>query len=189
MTLDKAPLREKLPEWEKILGGYSLPAWDDFPALSLYMDQVIYLLNQYLSPVPMEGEEKLVTSAMINNYVKLKIIPPPIKKRYGRSHLALLLMVCILKLTVNTGEIRKLIPLTLSEEEIKALYAEFTSIFQAEKQRFQAQIQEAAEPILRDGGPDVSRLIFSAASSAALSQTLAQQLLLLYPAPDGQGGK
>ena len=66
--------------WEGMLMGGSLPAWEDFPALPLYMDQVIYLMNRYLPPLlPGEPEEQAVTPAMINNYVKLKIIPAPVK--------------------------------------------------------------------------------------------------------------
>ena len=34
---------------------------------------------------------------MINNYVKNRIIPPPVKKKYSREHLAKLIIICIMK--------------------------------------------------------------------------------------------
>ena len=117
MLFDKALVREKLLEWEETLLSYSLPEWDAFPTLPLYMDQVIFLLNQYLSPLPQEEAERQVTPAMINNYVKLKIIPAPVKKRYGRVHLSYLIMVCVMKQTLNTGEIRRLLPAAASEPD------------------------------------------------------------------------
>ena len=94
MEAEKTLVREKFKEWERLLEEYRLPEWEDLPALPLYMDQVIYLMNRYLSPLPREAEQKAVTPAMINNYVKLGIIPRPVKKRYSRVHLAFLIMVC-----------------------------------------------------------------------------------------------
>ena len=87
-VVDKETLRQNLLQWEELLSHYSLPAWNALPALPLYMDQVVLLLNQYLTLLPEQAGEKQVTPAMINNYVKLKIIPPAIKKRYTRIQLA-----------------------------------------------------------------------------------------------------
>ncbi len=186
MPDEKALVKEKLLEWEGLLNAYVLPEWDAFPALPLYMDQVIYLMNQYLSLLPKEGEEKLVTPAMINNYVKLKIIPPPVKKRYGRVHLAFLVMVCVLKQSVNTSEIRKALPLGLAEQEVQALYGGFTQVFCQEKAAFIHTVRAAAEPIFQKDGLPVTRLIFQAATSANLSRLLAQQVLGLYPLPENK---
>ena len=181
MTLDKAMVKEKMLQWESVLGAYSLPDWEAFPALPLYMDQVIFLLNQYLSLLPGEAGERLVTPAMINNYVKLKIIPPPIKKRYGRSHLAYLVMVCLLKQTINTGEIRKLLPLELEEQEVRAIYSEFTASYHSMKGYFSQEVRRAAEPIFSEENEPVTQLIFASSAAASLSQLLTEQLLLLYP--------
>lgn len=57
-----------------------LPQWEELPDIDLYMDQVLNLVDRYLSPIGV----KPVTAAMINNYVKLNLIPKPIGKRYSR---------------------------------------------------------------------------------------------------------
>ena len=72
--VDKETLRQKLLQWESLLADFSLPAWDAFPALPLYMDQVVFLLNRYLALLPEQAGEKQVTPAMINNYVSIGVV-------------------------------------------------------------------------------------------------------------------
>ena len=75
---------------------HTLPAWDELPDFELYMDQVLSLTGRYLEGMPNSEDSKL-TASMINNYVKVKIIPAPQGKRYSRRHVAYLLLLCILK--------------------------------------------------------------------------------------------
>ncbi len=184
MEAQKTLVWEKMREWEGLLEGFRLPGWDDFPVLPLYMDQVIYLMNQYLSPLPQEDEQKPLTPAMINNYVKLGIIPRPMKKRYGRPHLAYLIMVCVLKRTVSTAEIKKLVPASMGEDEIKAVYEAFSAVFHSGKQAFRENVRQEAAPIFETGGLSVSTLVFRSAVMSSLWQILAEQVLCLYPEAD-----
>ena len=177
--VDKETLRQQMLLWDESLSHYSLPAWESFPMLPLYMDQVVFLLNQYLTMLPEEASEKQLTPAMINNYVKLKIIPPPVKKRYGRVHLAYLLIVCICKQTLNTNEIKKLIPLSLSEEEVRLTYESFNSAF-AEMQRYVRQeIQKAVKPVFSQENEPVHYLLFRTAAAANLTKLLTEEILRL----------
>ena len=84
---------QRLSEWLDKLERFDLPDWDSLPQLDLYMDQVILLLTQYLSPLERYGEEKAITASIINNYVRMKVMPPPVKKRYSRVHLAYLIII------------------------------------------------------------------------------------------------
>lgn len=182
VQFDKTLVKEKLLSWDSLLAGYDLPKWEDFPSLPLYMDQVIYLLNQYLSLLPLqEGEERLVTPAMINNYVKLKIIPAPVKKRYGRAHMAYLVMVCVLKQVISTSDIRKVLPLELDEEGVRHLYELFGSTFRESKEDFQSKARAVASPIFEAADRPVTDLIFRMAAEANLSKLLTQQVIRLHP--------
>ena len=60
-----------------------LPRWDELPDISLYMDQVLSLINPHFQDT--YGDSYLLTSTMVNNYVKLGVIPPPVKRRYGKE--------------------------------------------------------------------------------------------------------
>ncbi|MBE6712006.1 MAG: DUF1836 domain-containing protein [Ruminococcaceae bacterium] len=88
--------------------NFACPVWSDFPDIELYMDQVISVLERYLTPFFPE-EEKCITSTMINNYVKQRLLPPPENKRYGKKHLAYLFMISILKRFMQLSEISTLL--------------------------------------------------------------------------------
>lgn len=117
---------EKLINFEKQIKNFILPKFHELPQLELYMDQVIVLISQYFEALAqIKADEKIITSSMINNYVKLKIIPAPIKKRYSKVHLAYLIMVCSLKQNLNISDIQKMIPVNLDESEIERVYNSF----------------------------------------------------------------
>ena len=70
---------------------HKLPYWDELPEIDLYMDQVIALMDKYLSFHKTDDNTTIVTHSMINNYVKLGMMPAPIKKKYSREHIAYLI--------------------------------------------------------------------------------------------------
>lgn len=67
--------------------------WEELPDIDLYMDQVLKLTDKHLAMLQI----KPVTAAMINNYVKLKLLPPPLNKKYTRMHVAFIFSIAILK--------------------------------------------------------------------------------------------
>ncbi|MBQ7107798.1 MAG: DUF1836 domain-containing protein [Clostridia bacterium] len=114
------------------LASHKLPRWESFPDIELYMDQVVAVMEKALSLYNKVGEEesKLITPSIINNYVKLKVIPAPNKKKYNREHLAYLVMICILKQTLAISSIVKIIESNLENKTISELYNEFCSIYE-----------------------------------------------------------
>lgn len=112
----------------------TLPKWSDLPEIDLYMDQVIVLMEKYLSDIIYQ-DSKLITSSMINNYVKLGIMPAPIKKKYSKEHLAYLIIICSLKQVVPISNIKAMIEAKLkthSISEILDLYSEqYNSTFKS----------------------------------------------------------
>ena len=99
-------LTEKLLAWADELQDFHMPSWEELPDLELYMDQVLTLVDKYLSPVIQTEKHPILTAAMVNNYVKLHIIPAPTKKKYNRTHLAFLLAITSLKQVLTIPEIR-----------------------------------------------------------------------------------
>ena len=149
MNYDKELIARKMLRWENFLTAYQLPKWEDLPDFGLYMDQVITLLSQHLYYLPQEDHSaELVTPTAINNYVRLKIMPAPEKKRYRRIHLAYLFMICTLKQTITIAQVQKIIPVGLEEEEIKQLYSNYVARHIEVGQRFIENIHHCAEPML-----------------------------------------
>jgi len=89
--------------------AYRCPRYEQLPAIPLYSDQVIDLLNQYAGPFLSAESKQALTPAMINNYVKQKLIAPPVKKRYDREQLARLYCICLLKQVFSINEVRSLL--------------------------------------------------------------------------------
>lgn len=68
------------------------PKWTDLPEIDLYMDQVITYINEKLKDTYFY-DEKFITKAMINNYVKTGYCPPTRQKALHKSHLSLHFLV------------------------------------------------------------------------------------------------
>lgn len=88
----------------KDVAAYRAPRWNSMPDIDLYMDQVLVVLDKYLSIFKENDDEKIVTSAMINNYVKQKITPAPVNKKYTRYHIAFIYVVCVLKNYISLSD-------------------------------------------------------------------------------------
>ncbi|MGN1299082.1 MAG: DUF1836 domain-containing protein [Candidatus Scatovivens sp.] len=102
-----------------------LPRWEELPNIDLYLDQVVTLLEEYLGDFMTNKEDKIITKTMINNYVKHGVIKPPENKKYSKSHLARLIVICILKQIYSINDIKNLIKLALDTSEIQISYNSF----------------------------------------------------------------
>ena len=87
---------------EQEIQALELPAWEILPDIGLYMDQVVTLMDRTFSPALPKGE---MTKSMVNNYVKVGMIPRPTGKKYDRDHLAMLIMIGVLKQALSMESI------------------------------------------------------------------------------------
>lgn len=116
---------EEFKNWCKLLEEVRLPRWDELPALDLYMDQVVTLIDSYLEVFFVDKQEKKLTKAMVNNYVKLQMIPPPTKKLYSRRHVAFLIAITVCKRTYEIKDVNEGILEQAKYEGEKAAYNKF----------------------------------------------------------------
>ena len=183
MQYDKALVADKLLRWERFLDGFRLPGWDELPKIALYMDQVIGLINQYLGFFVYDpSEEKLLTPSMVNNYVKQRLLPAPVRKKYGRKHIALLLMVCTFKQSVSMAAMSEMLPPD-DEEQIHQEYVRFIASYQRISRYVVQQAKASAEPIYdetSDTGTEVSDLVVGSAIAASFARLLAGKLIALH---------
>ena len=186
MLYDEKLVAGKLGRWEKYLDNYRLPKWEDIPAFGLYMEQVIALLKQYLNYLPPElKEEQFITASTINNYVRLKIMPEPQKKKYYRIHIAYLIMIFTLKQSLSIAMLQKLIPMGITEDEVQELYDAYVERHRASACYFIDQVREGAALIVGheiDHEPTIRNtvdLISTTAIVGGFARLLAEKLLLL----------
>ena len=193
MSYDKELVAHKLQRWENYLNNYKLPAWKELPDIGLYMDQVIALLGQYLDFIPVEDQKnKPVTPTTINNYVRLKVMPAPEKRKYYRIHIAYLIMIFTLKQGTSINGIQQLLPITADEEEVKSFYTHYIERLQEIALFYTAQTRTAAEQILGDPSEEnhredsVEHFIIQSILMSGFSRILAEKLLRLQDADTQQ---
>ncbi|MGC4429926.1 DUF1836 domain-containing protein [Streptococcus suis] len=111
---------------------HSLPYWHELPDLDLYLDQVLLYVNQ-VTISPDDIEQKKLTAAMINNYVKHKQLEKPVKKKYQKQQVARLIALTILKNVFSIQEISQTLHLLLQTNSSETLYNHFVDCMQNEE--------------------------------------------------------
>lgn len=192
MQYDRELISHKLQRWDHYISDYHLPQWESIPDFGLYMDQVIVLLEQYLSFIPpvSESKERVVTASAINNYVRLKLMPAPVKRKYYRIHICYLIIILTLKQSIGISQVQKIIPLALADEQdgtesIRQVYEDYSRKFRGVALLFIQQIQNTWQDLCTpDAGTDgVARcLVMESALLAGFSKILAEKLLRLCDA-------
>ncbi len=140
-------LQNALLKWVDELEQYKAPNWDALPDIDLYMDQVITYIERQMTIFSSSAEEKLITPAMINNYVKNEVIPRPVQKKYTREHLAHMMAVLNLKQVLSLSDITKLIALETSDKPIHILFDQFNAIEDEALHVTAEKVREAIEKI------------------------------------------
>lgn len=117
--------------------------WESLPDFALYMDQVIsYMSRQY-----MEGEtDAILTSAMVNNYIKEGLLPRAQGKRYFREHLAHLTAICQLKQVLSVSDVKLLLRGELDDgADVEHFYNDYCALLDASLMRTAQSVEENAD--------------------------------------------
>lgn len=175
---DIKEVNKRLCKWCEDNMKIRLPRWEDLPELDLYMDQVIIFTEKHLQFFSEDGN-KVITPSIINNYVKLGIIPAPVKKRYSRTHLAYLIMVCTLKQILPLPTVQTLIDFKVRRFTIDVVYNNFCDQQEA---AFKRALGEASSHIA-DGGDyafileDISlSMVVAANAEKAIADKIIQEM-------------
>ena len=179
-------ITKELTEWYQKISQIRLPRFEELPEIELYMDQVIALMDKYLA-VFSDDIPKLITPSIINNYVKQGVIPPPVKKRYTREHIARLIMICIFKQILSISNIQVLIQSSLEFNTIDEIYNFFADQYETFTCQAIEDSREQFEGMHRkekNGRKAVSKLSFYLAMSASASKNMAEKLISLGRSSD-----
>ena len=111
MTIDNDDLLNSIRE---SLDRVKYISPEDIPNIDLYMDQVTTFMDSRLqSSARYPGRDKILTKTMINNYAKNDLMPPPVKKKYSREHVMLLVFIYYYKGFLSISDIQTLLgPIT-----------------------------------------------------------------------------
>lgn len=123
---------------------------EDIPNIDLYMDQVTTFMDNNLSNTVRNKEvDKVLTKTMINNYAKNDLLPPPVKKKYSKEHVLVLIFIYYFKNILSINDIQSVLsPLTdkffnsRTGFSIIDIYDEVTDINMYQIEEMKKDIQE-----------------------------------------------
>ena len=119
----KQDMYEKVQEG---LAEFRLPRYKEITDVGLYLEQTVKLVNTALSPL---GEPSLTTS-MVSNYVKQKLLANPVKKQYYVDHIVTVFIIAVLKMAVALDDIRPALEELQGRGDMRAVYDAFCSEFE-----------------------------------------------------------
>lgn len=169
MTIDTENLLNSIIE---SFGRISYIKPRDIPNIDMYMDQVTTFMESKLKQASRyPGEDKILTKTMINNYAKNDLLPPPVKKKYSREHIFILIIIYYAKNILSINDIQTMLkPLTeqyfdgngsvdfqkiytevfqLEPSEIEKLKGDITEKFATAKETFQEVEDEKERDLLQ----------------------------------------
>ena len=120
---------------------------DDIPDIELYMDQVTNFMDNRLKNAARNPEvDKILTKTMINNYAKNDLLPPPVRKKYSREHMLLLIFIYYFKGILSISDIQTVLkPITdrfFAGNEGLKLETIYNEVFSLEREEVEVMKQD-----------------------------------------------
>lgn len=139
-TMDLSNFSKYLEALEK----NKIPKENQMLDMDLYMEQLINFLNHINFILQRDFDDKIITSSMINNYVKGNVIESPIKKKYQKSHVGQLLRISFYKKILEINDCKKLFEF---EKHIYKKKGYHNSFVDTKEQIFKSRINELKKMI------------------------------------------
>ena len=118
----------------------------EIPGIDLYMDQVTTFMDSHLNTSKWLGEDKILTKTMINNYAKNDLLPPPVRKKYSREHMLLLIFIYYFKGILSISDIQTVLkPITdrfFAGNEGLKLETIYNEVFSLEREEVEVMKQD-----------------------------------------------
>ena len=115
---------------------------DDIPDIELYMDQVTTFMDSRLKNAARNPEvDKILT-----NYAKNDLLPPPVRKKYSREHMLLLIFIYYFKGILSISDIQTVLkPITdrfFAGNEGLKLETIYNEVFSLEREEVEVMKQD-----------------------------------------------
>ncbi|NLP45570.1 MAG: DUF1836 domain-containing protein [Epulopiscium sp.] len=185
--------KEKLLNLIQAFSCFKTIPISEIPDIDLYMDQVTTFMEDKLEGFKRTEEDKILTKTMINNYTKNNIIPSPIKKKYSKKHMMLLILTYHMKQILSIGDIHYLLsPITekvdmekITPKQIEKLYHNFLEIQSKEYATFSEEMLKQIDELDKSIHPHeemgdafmLYSIIFHLIVQASMQKKLAEDLI------------
>lgn len=127
---------------------------EDIPNIGLYMDQVTtFMDNKLRSSARYPDGDKILTKTMINNYAKNDLLPAPVKKKYSKEHMLVLIFIYYYKSFLSINDIQTLLrPITekfFENGKDFGLEEVYREVFGMERETVERMKEDVKEKFLR----------------------------------------
>lgn len=128
---------------------------EDIPKIDLYIDQVIQLFEEAFEETKRNGEEKVLTKTMINNYAKGKLFYPVHNKKYSRNHVMLISLIYQMKSVLSINDVKRVLD-GLNEKaaerdySLEGFYQSFLNVQRGNAEIFADGLSHQAESIEKE---------------------------------------
>ncbi len=105
---------------------YHCPRYQELPDIALYLEQLLDAARDATATVISEAP----TGPMINNYVKLGVMPPAVRKKYSKDQLCYLIIITLLKQVFTLPQIRSFFEIQRQTYPLERAYNYFCEEFE-----------------------------------------------------------
>jgi hypothetical protein len=117
---------------------------EDMPKINLYMEQLLSFANDSLGFYRRSEDEPLLTKAMINNYSKNHISPPPVDKMYRKLHIMAYALIYQFKQLISLDDMKSITAKFEHTADLEKTYR----LFLEEQQEAFGHLPKRAEEII-----------------------------------------
>jgi hypothetical protein len=172
-------IKKELSDFSNALSSYETESWRNFPSIDLYMDQVVTYLERLVNIFGEVGDtSKVITSSMVNNYVKEGYLKRPINKKYDKVHLVTLYIMSMLKPILPIPLIANSLGDFQNEQEYQNFFEDLTKLQDESFNKISNKLSAALEQINEDDYETALRLFALQLTSEANARRIAAEKIL-----------
>ncbi len=181
-------IKKELQDFSNTLSSFKTENWTSFPSIDLYMDQVITYLERLLYIFGDVGDaNKVITSSMVNNYVKEGYLKRPVNKKYDKVHLVTLYILSMLKPILPIPLIAKSLSNFENEQKYEVFFEELTKLQDEAFNTVSTKLSLALEQINQEEYDTALRLFaLQLTSEANAHRITAEKILYILNKNDQQ---
>lgn len=172
-------VNNSLDKWLDQIDNLTLPDYDKLPDIDLYMEQLLTYLEREASVLQKNSNDKQITSCMINNYVKHKIIKAPNAKKYSREQLSLLNELIYLKQVLSLPEIKQILDVEYKDSEYKVEYNKYLDVNNKSFDEVIKETKNSLKSCKENDEKDLTDLALRLAAKANAYATVSKRILYL----------
>jgi len=172
-------IKQELRDFSSTLSSYKTESWTNFPSIDLYMDQVVTYLERLLNIFgDVDDASKVITSSMVNNYVKESYLKRPVNKKYDKVHLVTLYIMSMLKPILPIPLIAKSLSNFENEQKYQVFFEELTKLQDEAFNKVSNKLSTALDQINEEDYETALRLFALQLTSEANAHRIAAEKIL-----------